>query len=174
MARACGARPSHHPPTHHPRRKFADRRFVVGRCPDRAPDKSWCTIGQLPNYTNRYQPIFSKSGTRKSRLTEPQFSDIFSRLAHTTASDKVTMRRGRLEARRVLLSPVSPWWLDRARLSGSKFSLSASEWLGINPRLIGELPNAATAVRRSKERARCAERPRSRDTLYGNLAKSNF
>ena len=61
----------------------------------------------------------------------------------------------------VLLPDVSSWWLDRARLSGSAFSLSAAARLGTSPRLIGELlllsgrterPGGRTA-RRAKARA---------------------
>lgn len=43
------------------------------------------------------------------------------------------------QAPRLWFRSVGSSWLDRARLSGSAFSFSATEWLGINPRLVGEL-----------------------------------
>lgn len=75
----------------------------------------------------------------------------------------------------VLLPDVSSWWLDRARLSGSAFSLSVAAWLGhkfrsvepsgspgrgLCPRLIGEL--LLQSGRTERPGGRTAQRAKAR------------
>lgn len=60
----------------------------------------------------------------------------------------------------VLLPDVSSWWLGRARLSGSAFSLSAAAGLGTSPRLIGEL--LLQSGRTERPGGRTAQRAKAR------------
>lgn len=60
----------------------------------------------------------------------------------------------------VLLPDVSSWWLDRARLSGSAFSLSAAAGLGTSPRLVGE--SLLQSGRTERPGGRTAQRAKAR------------